>query len=264
MKIKKLHLKKYKRFSDLTIDLGESPKRIVALVGPNGCGKSSVFDAMLFLKNAYGRIGGSSSRKDYKYHSLDQAPNYDYQNVSIIFTDGEFAEVNTRKKQEGKENTIFSFRSSFRYNGSLNVTESKAVSELRKNDFGASSAADIDQRIDQNYRRLNIKYNKYLNDNDCRPSEAKAHIIGELNSAIGNCLKLKIDNLGSIEAGKGTFFSKKKIPQMHLNTMCFRLEKKKLLIFFLICTCEKMSIQIPSISSMNPNSILIPQFKENC
>ena len=209
MKIKKLHLKKYKRFSDLTIDLGESPKRIVALVGPNGCGKSSVFDAMLFLKNAYGRIGGSSSRKDYKYHSLDQAPNYDYQNVSIIFTDGEFAEVNTRKKQEGKENTIFSFRSSFRYNGSLNVTESKAVSELRKNDFGASSATDIDQRIDQNYRRLNIKYNKYLNDNDCRPSEAKAHIIGELNSAIGNCLKLKIDNLGSIEAGKGTFFFKK-------------------------------------------------------
>lgn len=209
MKIKKLHLKKYKRFSDLTIDLGESPKRIVALVGPNGCGKSSVFDAMLFLKNAYGRIGGSSSRKDYRYHSLDQAPNYDYQNISIIFTDGDFATVNTRKKQEGKENTIFSFRSSFRYNGSLNVTESKAVSELRKNDFGASSAADIDQRIDQNYRRLNIKYNKYLNDNDCRPSEAKAHIIGELNAAIGNCLKLKIDNLGNIEAGKGTFFFKK-------------------------------------------------------
>ena len=48
MKIKKLHLKKYKRFSDLTIDLGETPKRIIALVGPNGCGKSSVFDAMLF------------------------------------------------------------------------------------------------------------------------------------------------------------------------------------------------------------------------
>lgn len=46
MKIKKLHLKKYKRFSGLTIDLGESPKRIIALVEPNGCGKSSVFDAI--------------------------------------------------------------------------------------------------------------------------------------------------------------------------------------------------------------------------
>lgn len=59
MKIKKLHFKKYKRFSDLTIDLGETPKRIIALVGPNGCGKSSVFDAMLFHNNAYNRIGNT-------------------------------------------------------------------------------------------------------------------------------------------------------------------------------------------------------------
>lgn len=209
MKIKKLHLNKYKRFYDLTIDLGSSPKRIIALVGPNGCGKSSVFDAMLFITNAYGHIGELSSRKDYKYHSLEQAPNYNSQNVAISFVDGEFSAIYHIMKQEGKERTIFSFRSSFRYNSSLNVTESRAVSDLRKNDFGASSAADIDQRIDQNYRRLNIKYNKYLNDNDCRPSEAKAHIIGELNDAISNCLKLKIDNLGNIEAGKGTFFFKK-------------------------------------------------------
>lgn len=62
MKIKKLHLKKYKRFSDLTIDLGETPKRIIALVGPNGCGKSSVFDAMLFHNNAYNRIGNTGNK----------------------------------------------------------------------------------------------------------------------------------------------------------------------------------------------------------
>ena len=49
MHIKKIHMSKYKRFFDLTIDLGENPRRIVALVGPNGCGKSSVFDAMLYL-----------------------------------------------------------------------------------------------------------------------------------------------------------------------------------------------------------------------
>lgn len=208
MRIKKLHLNKYKRFHDLTIDLGDNPKRIVALVGPNGCGKSSIFDAMLFLKNAYRQIG-SSGQKDYHYHSLECSPGYNYENVNIEFDRGAFYPVHEQMIKNGKGNTLFSFRSSFRYNGVLNVRESKAVSEIINNDFGASSAADIDQRIDQNYRRLNIKYNKYLNGHDCRPSEAKKHIIGELNAAISNCLQLEIDNLGDIEAGKGTFYFRK-------------------------------------------------------
>lgn len=37
MFIKKIKLDGYKRFKSLTIDLGNTPKRIVALVGPNGC-----------------------------------------------------------------------------------------------------------------------------------------------------------------------------------------------------------------------------------
>ena len=44
MRIKTITLKDFKRFNDFTIDLGDTPKRIVAFVGPNGSGKSSVFD----------------------------------------------------------------------------------------------------------------------------------------------------------------------------------------------------------------------------
>ena len=84
MKIRKITLSKYKRFQSLTIDLGDNPKRIVALVGPNGCGKSSVFDGMLFLNNAYGGIGNKGN-KDFHYHSIEQNPSYDYRNVSIQF-----------------------------------------------------------------------------------------------------------------------------------------------------------------------------------
>lgn len=208
MKITKIHLNKYKRFLDLTIDLGPNPKRIIALVGPNGCGKSSVFDAILYAYSNWGQIG-STNQKDYKYHSLESTPNYNPDNISIDFDAGDLNTVHNLKRTTGKQNTIISFRSSFRYNGTLNVRESRSVSELRLNDFGASTASDIDQRIEQNYRRLNIMYNKYLNENDCRPSEAKAHIIGELNSAITNCLSLKIDNLGNIEGGQGTFFFSK-------------------------------------------------------
>lgn len=208
MKVTSLQLKKYKRFFHLQIEFGSRPKRIVALVGPNGCGKSSVFDAMLFLNNAYNRIGDGTN-KDYKYHSLDDNPAYDFQNIIIHFDKGQYDVVRKAKQTLGFERTIFSFRSSFRYNGSLHVSQSKALAELRMNSFGASTSSDIDQRIEQNYRRLQIKYNKYLNDNDCRPSEAKRHIIGELNAALTQCLSLEIDNLGDIEANKGTFFFKK-------------------------------------------------------
>lgn len=114
MRIRKIQLKNgYKRFYDLTIDLGENPKRIIALVGPNGCGKSSVLDGMLFHNNAYGAIGNKGG-KDYNYHSMTQVPNFDYQNIVIEFDISNFQQLKDERRKTGKENTIFSFRSPYR------------------------------------------------------------------------------------------------------------------------------------------------------
>jgi len=51
MKITKLELKNFKRFDDLTIDLTAltQPAKLVLLIGTNGSGKSSVFDAFEIL-----------------------------------------------------------------------------------------------------------------------------------------------------------------------------------------------------------------------
>ena len=76
MLIKSINLRNgYKRFQNLEINLGDNPARIVALVGPNGCGKSSVFDGMLFLHNDYVRLG-DTDHTNYQYHSLHNQPNY--------------------------------------------------------------------------------------------------------------------------------------------------------------------------------------------
>jgi ABC-type uncharacterized transport system ATPase subunit len=209
MKVKKVRLfNGYKRFHDLTIDLGPDPKRVIALVGPNGCGKSSVLDGMLFKKNSYGQIGNTGA-KDYTYHSMAGTPTFAHSNIEIEFSEGTWDIIYQQKQKAGNENTIISFRSPYRYNSSLKVTQSKATEAIRLNNYGASASSDLDQKMESNYRRLHIKYNRYLNEQDCTPSQAKTHIIGQLNTAIRACLGLELHSIGDIEDSKGTLYFKK-------------------------------------------------------
>jgi hypothetical protein len=207
MKIKKIQLKNgYKRFYDLTIDLGDTPKRIVALVGPNGCGKSSVLDGLLFLNGEYGYRVGNKDGKGYKYHSMNQTAHFDSQNIQVEFVEGDYSSVWHQKNSKGVVNTIFSFRSPYRYNSVLQVTQSQAIPEIKLNNYGASYTSDLDDKMEQNYRRLYIKYNKYLHDTDCTPSQAKYKIIGDLNNSLKKCLELEITSIGNIEANEGSLY----------------------------------------------------------
>jgi ABC-type hemin transport system ATPase subunit len=209
MRIKKIHLKNgYKRFHDLTIDLGDNPKRIIALVGPNGCGKSSIFDGMLFSNNAYGQIG-NKSQKDHYYHSMAQTPNFSYENIEIELDTGNISKLKNDRSKTGKDNTIFSFRSPYRYNSNLKIIQSKATTEIRLNNYGATVTSDLDDKMEENYRRLYIKFNQYLHATDCKPSVAKEKIIGDLNDSLKKCLDLEIISIGDIEANQGTLFFKK-------------------------------------------------------
>jgi AAA15 family ATPase/GTPase len=215
MLIKKVHFKNgYKRFHDLTIDLGEEPARLIALVGPNGCGKSSVLDGFLFHASAYGRIGAGIER-DMNYHSMENVPNFDRENIEIDFIGGNYSTIYSQRINSGKSHkTIFSFRSPYRYNSQLKIKNTESTTELRLNDYGAADAASLDSKIEQNYRRLIAVYNRYRDENDVKPSEAKAKIIGDLNQSIKNCLSLEIMNMGNIEDGKGTlYFTKEDHPK---------------------------------------------------
>ena len=93
MKIQSIKLKGFKRFTDLTIESLPETAKLVVMIGPNGCGKSSVFDALKLkdhlpnpvgpemilddryqLKEYYFKSGKGRPRHSY-YGSLNQTPN---------------------------------------------------------------------------------------------------------------------------------------------------------------------------------------------
>jgi len=184
MRIKKVRLKNgYKRFRDLTIDLGDNPARVVALVGPNGCGKSSVLDGLLYHQHAYEVIGGTGPR-DYRYHSMDANDSFNYQNIEINFIDGSYYQTREARVKIGKANTVFSFRSPYRYNTQVKISEIRSAHAIRMNNYGAGDASSLDSKMEDNYRRLLATINRYMQEKDTKPSEARSIIIGDLNKSI--------------------------------------------------------------------------------
>lgn len=72
MKIKSIHLRNFKRFTDLRIQNISETTKLVVLLGPNGCGKSSLFDAFHYESSGY--TGGRLNNPDYYQKVLGVAP----------------------------------------------------------------------------------------------------------------------------------------------------------------------------------------------
>jgi len=141
----------------LTLDLGENPAKIIALVGTNGCGKSSVLDAFIACgKNYGGRIGDGSTPEIFYRTNNKNA----YQLISIEYLDDEGNFIDNSKLYHDHEfyknnrEIIFSFRSPYRYNTDLNIKEIRATNPIENNSDGASCSLDLDSKIENNYRRL--------------------------------------------------------------------------------------------------------------
>lgn len=145
MKVRQIRLNNFKRFTDTTI--GEIPReaRLVVIVGPNGCGKSSVIDAALTW---HGHRWAQRGGWDATYH-LKQAPgatgNWN-QTVDVSFHDPQPADDPQKRK------AIY-VRTAYRNDPEFQLGQlSRVPPAVQEHRF--NRLIDNDQAVSQNYQRL--------------------------------------------------------------------------------------------------------------
>ena len=126
MNVLTLHLRNFKRFTDLNLDLSSrtGPPKLVLLIGANGSGKSSVFDAFEFLS------GPSKGLRDYYTSYFKKRPDAD---MSVACTLGGGVSVQRTDDQSvaappgWDAATAFYGRSSFRTVPELTASQPASV-----------------------------------------------------------------------------------------------------------------------------------------
>lgn len=144
MKIKEIRLEKFKRFTDLTITGIPQTARLVILVGPNGCGKSSLFDAFKawHLGKGYNNIAdGDYCKKD----QTERRPSVDL--VKLTFFDN----INNWSQKQIRQ--IFYFRTAYRNSPKITINSlSKVPSPLDTVD--SKMMNQNDDTVNSNYQKL--------------------------------------------------------------------------------------------------------------
>ncbi len=144
MKIKEIRIEKFKRFTDLVIkDIPQSTK-LVILLGPNGCGKSSLFDAF----NTWHKVKAYNYATDNEYCKKDRRDIREaYELVNIVFYE------DTSNISQNEMRKCFYFRTAYRNSPYITVNAiQKIPSPLETPD--EKKMIDNDSSVDDDYQRL--------------------------------------------------------------------------------------------------------------
>ncbi len=202
MRIKEVRLHIFKRFDDLTISLGDDSPRIVAMVGPNGCGKSSVFDAfeeqLSQFKGNRNEAGADFYNKGTHYgDEARRTTGYDRGRAIQITTVGNVA--------QGPES--FYIRNAYRFTPNLNLTTIGAMTDLLEDDKRPGNSISLDQRGGDNYARLQSQLLDYGNsESELTPARFREELIGSVNSALRDVLDIEISDLGNVPNRRGQLY----------------------------------------------------------
>lgn len=207
MRLKKVKLTEFRRFTELTVENIPVSTRLIILAGPNGCGKSSFLDALSIW---YQRHSKKSYNRNDNY-LVKQSAHKDVNTRNKIYsTIVEFHEGELTNQNEVRKSVYV--RSAYRNDPELNIQSIEAVGKMidEKNN---SLMIYNDQTVGKNYERLVGNAIKELftdqGDGDKSRKEIRKDLIGNIQDKFHKLFpNIELVSLGN-PSEKGTFLFNK-------------------------------------------------------
>ena len=202
MRLKSARIKHFKRFVDLTIHNLPTDAKLIILLGPNGCGKSSLFDAFqrsLKVAQFYGM--SDEFRRYYQRATSEGVAESD--DVSLEFHGGNPTALIDLKKS-------LYIRSAYRHEPSFQNTTIQQVPDVLDRN-AVRRLIDTDQTVQNNYQRIIWRVMRKMTTPGLTTDSIIKDTIGDLQKSMRIIFgDVRLDALVSAQ-DTGTFtFTKKK------------------------------------------------------
>ena len=194
MKVKRVHLKSFKRFTDLEITGIPETAKLVVVVGPNGSGKSSLFDAFI---NWHRQKAGWGYDGDEAYYRKGSEGAFTWHDSTVI---------ETYEGTPPSKSSLY-VRTAYRNDPDFNIGSINRLN-APTDELRVARSIQNDQAVSQNYQRLIYEtvsgvYN--IDNNEKSVEQLRTELIGGIRNSMNAVFGDLILNDISDPLGNGTF-----------------------------------------------------------